>query len=45
MSTLNGVVYLGKDEQIGSIAVGKNADLLLSSHGPSVTMRTGDVNG
>jgi imidazolonepropionase-like amidohydrolase len=29
IATLNGAVYLGKDKQIGSIAAGKNADLVV----------------
>jgi imidazolonepropionase-like amidohydrolase len=29
ISTLNGAVYLGRDKEVGSIAVGKRADLLL----------------
>jgi len=27
IATLNGAIYLGEDKQIGSVAVGKNADL------------------
>src|SRR5580704_126754 len=29
IATLNGAVYLGKDKQIGSIAAGKNADIIV----------------
>jgi len=35
VSTLNGAVYLGREQQIGSIAVGKQADLLIVSGDPS----------
>jgi hypothetical protein len=35
IATLNGAVYLGKDKQIGSIAVGKNADLVVINGDPS----------
>jgi imidazolonepropionase-like amidohydrolase len=35
IATLNGAVYLGKQDQIGSIAVGKNADLLVIKGDPS----------
>jgi imidazolonepropionase-like amidohydrolase len=34
-ATLNGAVYLGKDKQIGSIAAGKNADLVVIKGDPS----------
>jgi len=33
--TLNGAIYLGRDKEIGSIAVGKNADLVVVSGDPS----------
>jgi len=35
IATLNGAIYLGRDKQIGSIAVGKNADLVVIKGGPS----------
>jgi imidazolonepropionase-like amidohydrolase len=35
IATLNGAVYLGKDNQIGSIAPGKNADLVVIKGDPS----------
>jgi imidazolonepropionase-like amidohydrolase len=35
IATLNGAVYLGQDKQIGSIAVGKNADLVVVKGDPS----------
>ena len=35
IATLNGAVYLGRDRQIGSIAVGKNADLVVIKGDPS----------
>src|SRR5262249_28486570 len=35
MATLNGAIYMGKDKQIGSIAVGKNADLVAMKGDPS----------
>jgi len=35
ISTLNGAVYLGRDKQIGSVAVGKNADLVVIKGDPS----------
>jgi imidazolonepropionase-like amidohydrolase len=35
ISTLNGAVYMGRDKQIGSIAVGKNADLVVINGDPS----------
>jgi imidazolonepropionase-like amidohydrolase len=35
IATLNGAVYLGRDKQIGSIAVGKNADLVVIKGDPS----------
>ena len=41
VSTFNGAKYLGRDATIGSIAVGKQADLMLVSGNPSVTI--GDV--
>jgi len=35
IATLNGAVYLGKDKQIGSIAAGKNADVVVIKGDPS----------
>lgn len=35
IATLNGAIYLGRDKQIGSIAVGKNADLVVIRGDPS----------
>ena len=35
IATLNGAIYLGKDKQIGSVAVGKNADLVVIKGDPS----------
>jgi imidazolonepropionase-like amidohydrolase len=35
VATWNGAVYLGKQDQIGSIAVGKNADLVVVKGDPS----------
>ncbi len=35
IATLNGAVYLGRDKQIGSIAPGKNADLVVVRGDPS----------
>ena len=35
IATLNGAVYLGRDKQIGSIAVGKNADMVVVKGDPS----------
>jgi imidazolonepropionase-like amidohydrolase len=35
IATLNGAQYLGRDKQIGSIAVGKNADLVVVKGDPS----------
>ncbi len=35
IATLNGAVYLGRDQQIGSIAAGKNADLVVMKGDPS----------
>jgi enamidase len=41
IGTLNGAKYLGRDQRIGSIAVGKQADLVLVGGDPSRTI--GDV--
>ena len=35
IATLNGAVYMGKDKQIGSIATGKNADIIVIKGDPS----------
>ena len=35
IATLNGAVYLGRDSEIGSIAAGKNADLVVLKGDPS----------
>ena len=35
ISTLNGATYLGRQSQIGSIAAGKNADLVVIKGDPS----------
>jgi imidazolonepropionase-like amidohydrolase len=35
IATLNGAIYMGKDKTIGSIAVGKNADLVVVKGDPS----------
>ena len=35
IATLNGAIYLGRDAQIGSIAAGKNADLLVVKGDPA----------
>ncbi len=35
IATLNGAVYMGKDKQIGSVAAGKNADLVVIKGDPS----------
>lgn len=35
IATLNGAVYLGRDKQIGSVAAGKNADLVVIDGDPS----------
>jgi imidazolonepropionase-like amidohydrolase len=35
VATLNGAIYLGRDRQIGSIAQGKQADLLIVDGDPS----------
>jgi imidazolonepropionase-like amidohydrolase len=35
IATLNGATYLGKQDQIGSVAVGKNADLVVVKGDPA----------
>ena len=34
-ATLNGAIFLGRQQQIGSIAIGKNADLLVVMGDPA----------
>lgn len=41
IATLNGAIYLGRDKEIGSIAVGKNADLVVVVGDPSKNI--GDI--
>ncbi len=38
IGTLNGAKYLGRDARIGSLAVGKQADLILVAGNPAVTI-------
>ena len=38
IATLNGAIYLGKQGQIGSIAAGKNADLVVIKGDPATTI-------
>jgi len=35
ISTLNGAIYLGREKEIGSVTVGKNADLVVIRGDPS----------
>jgi imidazolonepropionase-like amidohydrolase len=35
VATLNGAIYLGRDKQIGSIAAGKNADMVVIKGDPA----------
>jgi imidazolonepropionase-like amidohydrolase len=35
IATLNGAIYLGREKEIGSVAVGKNADLIVIKGNPS----------
>jgi imidazolonepropionase-like amidohydrolase len=35
IATLNGAIYLGRDKQIGSIAAGKNADMVIMKGDPT----------
>jgi imidazolonepropionase-like amidohydrolase len=37
IATLNGATYLGKQEHVGSIAAGKNADLVIINNGNPAT--------
>jgi imidazolonepropionase-like amidohydrolase len=39
ISTLNGATYLGRQDQIGTIAVGKNADLVVMKGDPSTHIK------
>jgi imidazolonepropionase-like amidohydrolase len=39
IATLNGAIYLGRDRSIGSIAVGKNADVLVTKGDPASRIR------
>ena len=36
IATLNGAIYLGQQDRIGSVEVGKNADLMIVKGDPSV---------
>ena len=38
IGTLNGAKYLGRDAQVGSIAIGKQADLIVVDGDPSTTI-------
>jgi enamidase len=38
IGTLNGARYLGRDAQVGSLAVGKQADLLIVNGNPAATI-------
>jgi imidazolonepropionase-like amidohydrolase len=42
IATLNGAVFLGEDSRIGSIAVGKAADLMIVKGDPAA--KIGDIN-
>jgi imidazolonepropionase-like amidohydrolase len=35
IATLNGAIYLGREKEIGSVAVGKNADLVVIKGNPA----------
>jgi imidazolonepropionase-like amidohydrolase len=41
IATINGATYLGQQQRIGSIAVGKNADLVVVKGDPAT--RIGDI--
>ena len=41
IATLNGAIFLGRQDQIGSIAVGKNADVVVMKGDPAA--RIADV--
>ncbi len=38
IATLNGATFLGRQDQIGSIAIGKNADLMVINGDPASRM-------
>ena len=38
ISTLNGATYLGRDKSVGSIAIGKQADLVVINGNPATTI-------
>jgi enamidase len=38
IGTLNGATYLGRDREVGSIAVGKQADLLVVNGNPAASI-------
>src|SRR3984893_15777710 len=38
IATLNGAIYLGKQEKIGSIAAGENANLVIINGNPATTI-------
>jgi imidazolonepropionase-like amidohydrolase len=38
IGTLNGATYLGRQDRIGTIAVGKQADLIVTAGDPSATI-------
>jgi imidazolonepropionase-like amidohydrolase len=38
IATLNGAIYLNKQDQIGSITAGKNADLVIVKGDPATTI-------
>src|SRR5207244_9157518 len=38
IATLNGATFLGRQDQIGSIAVGKNADLVVVNGNPATSI-------
>jgi hypothetical protein len=39
IATLNGATYLGRQDQIGTIAVGKNADLVVTKGNPATNIK------
>lgn len=38
MATLNGATYLGRADRVGTLAVGKNADVLLVNGDPGASI-------